>query len=82
MNEKKWDLKVNDPKSLISIFILIAVSQLAWGQKEKKELSLPEQIQVLKLDSTDIGVILYYSKGYLERGIQITRQLKMQDCSI
>jgi hypothetical protein len=75
MKENKWDLKVTVPKPLICIFLFIAVSQLAWGQEEKKVLSLSEQIQVLNLDSTDIGVKLYYSKGYLERGIQISKQL-------
>lgn len=76
MKEKKWDLGVTALKSLFVGFLLIVVPLHVQGQEEKKALTLSEQIQVLNLDSTDKGVKLYYSQGYLERGIQISKQIE------
>ena len=76
MKEKKWNLRVTVLKSLFIGFLFIAVPFLVRGQGEKKVLSLSEQIQAINLDSTEIGVKLYYSQGYLERGIQISKQIE------
>lgn len=75
MKEKKWNLKVTILKLFFG-FLFIANPLLVQGQEEKKVLSLSEQVQALNLDSTDIGVKLYYSQGYLERGIQISKQIE------
>ena len=40
---------------------------LAFAQAKQKQLSLAEKVQNLKLDSTDVGALTYYSEGYLDR---------------
>ena len=76
MKEKKWGSGITALKSVFFGFLLIAVPLIVQGQEEKKALSLLEQVQVLTLDSTDIGVKLYCSQGYLERGVQISKQIE------
>ncbi len=63
-------------KFLLFLFISILLPKLISAQTEQKQLSLAKRVQNLKLDSTVIGELVFYSKGYLERGESISKQIK------
>ena len=57
-------------------FLLILLPMLALTQAAQKKLSLAKKVQNLKLDSTNVGELVYYSEGYLDRAELISIQLK------
>ena len=62
-------------KSVFFVFLLILIPNLILRCGQRK-LNLSKQVQNLNLDSTDVGTLLYYSKGYLTRGVQISKQIE------
>ena len=61
---------------LIVSLIFILLPTLTSAQTEQKQLTLAEKVQNLKLDSTNVGELVYYSKGYSERGDLISKQIE------
>lgn len=57
-------------------FVFILLPILAFTQAEQKQLSLAERVQNLKLDSTEIGELAYYSEGYLDRAELISMEIE------
>ena len=63
-------------KVLLFTFVSILLPMLAFTQAEQKPLSLAQKVQNLKLDSTEVGELAYYSEGYLDRAELISLEIE------
>lgn len=74
--EKNWNFGDSFKSFLIVSLISILLPMLTSAQTEQKQLTLLEKVQNLKLDSTNVGELVYYSKGYLDRAELMSKQIE------
>lgn len=76
IKEVNWNFGYSFKSFLLLSSIFIMLPALASAQTEQKQLTLAEKVQTLKLDSTNVGELVYYSKGYSQRGELISKQIE------
>ena len=59
---------------LIGLIVLLLPTRTS-AQTEQKQLTNAEKLHNLKLDSTNVGEVVYYSTGYSERAELISKQI-------
>lgn len=71
-----YNLGNNSMSFLLISLIVVMLPTLTSAQTEQKQLTNAEKLHNLKLDSTNVGELVYYSKGYSERGELISKQIE------
>jgi hypothetical protein len=66
----------NSMSFLLISLIVVMLPTLTTAQTEQKQLTNAEKLHNLKLDSTNVGELVYYSKGYSERAKVIGKQIE------
>lgn len=76
IKEVNWSFGYSFKSFLFISSIFILLPTLVFAQTEQKQLTLLEKVLNLNLDSTNVGELVYYSKGYSERGVLISKQIE------
>lgn len=76
IKEINWNFEDSFKSFLLFSLTFIMLPTLGSAQTEQKQLTLAEEVQNLKLDSTNAGELVYYSKGYSERAELISKQIE------
>ena len=76
IKEVNWNFEYSFKSFLLISLTFIMLPTLVFAQTEQKQLTLLEKVLNLNLDSTNVGELVYYSKGYSERGVLISKQIE------